>query len=166
MEEVYVGLGSNVGEKSDFLRQAVQQIQNLPRTERLCCSSMWQTEPWGTEGQEVYLNAVVRFFTDQTPDELLTSLQNIEQALGRVRPYHWAPRTIDLDLLLYGDKVLHTPRLTVPHPWMKQRLFVLVPLQELNPTLRFPDGEALEEILKPLIQKETLQGIQKTQEKW
>ena len=166
MEEVYIGLGSNIGDKGGFLRQAVQQIMALPRIEQLECSSIWQTAPWGTTGQDVYFNAAARFFSGQEPEELLHSLQKIEHDLGRRRPYHWAPRTIDLDMLLFGGRTIQSPELSVPHPLMKQRLFVLMPLQELNPGLVFPDGETLEQVVKAQIDKDSLDGIFRTEESW
>ena len=166
MEEVYVGLGSNIGDRANFLRQAVQKMMNLEGTENFLCSSIWQTEPWGTTGQEKYLNAAVRFFTQQNPEELLQHLQQIEQALGRSRPYRWAPRTIDLDILLYGKQVIHTPRLTVPHPLMKQRLFVLTPLEELNAALQFPDGGNLQETLDSFRKAGNMAGIVRTNDQW
>ncbi len=166
MEEIYVGLGSNLGDRADFLRQAVQKIQTLSEGGTVRCSSIWETEPWGTTGQERYLNAVAVFSTRQDPETLLRSLQHIEQDLGRQRPYHWAPRTIDLDLLLYGKRVIQLPHLTVPHPFVKQRLFVLLPLDERTPQLQFPDGENLQEILNRFRNTETFQEAVRTQIAW
>ena len=136
----YIGLGANLGDAAAALRQAVQTLGSLPQTQLLCCSPVYRTAPLDTDdGREVaadghdYLNAVVALSTRLMPLALLDQLQQIEQAAGRERPYRNAPRTLDLDLLLYGDEHINTPRLSVPHPRMAQRAFVLVPLADVAP---------------------------------
>lgn len=138
----YIGLGANLGDAAAALRQAVQALANLPQSQLLGCSPVYKTAPLDTDdGREVaadghdYLNAVVALSTHLTPPALLDQLQQIEQAAGRERPYRNAPRTLDLDLLLYGDAHIDTPRLSVPHPRMAQRAFVLVPLADIAPGL-------------------------------
>ena len=138
----YIGLGANLGDAGAALAQAVQALGNLPQTQLLRCSPVYKTAPLDTDGgREVaadghdYFNAVVALSTHLVPLALLDQLQQIEQAAGRERPYRNAPRTLDLDLLLYGDEHIDTERLTVPHPRMAQRAFVLVPLAEIAPGL-------------------------------
>ena len=138
----YIGLGANLGDAAAALTQAVQALRSLPQTRLLGCSPVYKTAPLDTDdGREVaadgldYLNAVAALSTHLLPLALLHQLQQIEQAAGRERPYRNAPRTLDLDLLLYGDQHIDTPRLSVPHPRMAQRAFVLVPLADLAPGL-------------------------------
>jgi 2-amino-4-hydroxy-6-hydroxymethyldihydropteridine diphosphokinase len=141
----YVALGANLGDTVAALRQAVVALNSLPRTQVRHCSSLYQTAPQGTDCGEAdgwiaapgddYLNAVVELQTCLSAPALLDGLQQIEHAGGRVRPYRNAPRTLDLDLLLYGSARIESARLTVPHPRMGQRAFVLVPLDEIAPDL-------------------------------
>ena len=138
----YIGLGANLGDAAAALTRAVRALRSLPHTQLLGCSLVYKTVPLDTDaGREVaadgqdYLNAVVALATRLLPLVLLDELQQIEQAAGRERPYRNAPRTLDLDLLLYGDQHINTPRLSVPHPRMTQRAFVLVPLADIAPGL-------------------------------
>ena len=138
----YIGLGANLGDAAAALKQAVQALHSLPQTQLLRCSPVYKTAPLNTDnGCEVtadghdYLNAVAALLTHLAPLALLDQLQQIEQSAGRERPYRNAPRTLDLDLLLYGDQHIDTPRLRVPHPRMAQRAFVLVPLADIAPAL-------------------------------
>ena len=167
-EEVYVGFGSNQGDKAGFLRAALQKLKVDGKNRGFLCSSLWETPPWGTTGQEAYLNAVVRFQTDYEPPALLRRMQAIELELGRERPYRWAPRTIDLDLLLYGKQTIQTPELTVPHPLMTERLFVLLPLAEIAPELVLPDGTPLHARIAELQAREaeSFAAMFRTGEKW
>lgn len=134
----YVALGANLGDAAAALRQAVQSIGQLPLTQVRQSSSLYKTAPLDTDAREEsaapgndYLNAVVELETGLTAFDLLSHLQQIEQDAGRERPYRNAPRTLDLDLLLYGSARIESERLTVPHPRMTQRAFVLVPLAEI-----------------------------------
>lgn len=136
MATVYIALGSNLGDRLGQLAEACQRLATLLDTLRL--SSIYETDPVGNKRQPRYLNAVTAGTADLTPLELLRALQRIEADLGRERPFPNAPRTIDLDLLLYDDLVLDTPLLTLPHPRLHERFFVLVPLAELAPNLRHP----------------------------
>jgi 2-amino-4-hydroxy-6-hydroxymethyldihydropteridine diphosphokinase len=138
----YVALGANLGDAASALRQAVKAIDGLPFTQVGQVSSLYKTAPLDTDaGREVvapgpeYFNAVVELQTGLTAPALLDHLQQIEQQAGRERPFRNAPRTLDLDLLLYGSACIDSVRLTVPHPRMMQRAFVLVPLAEIAPGL-------------------------------
>lgn len=138
----YVALGANLGDATAALRQAVQAIGQLPLTQVRQSSSLYKTAPLDTDAGEEsaapgndYLNAVVELETGLTAPALLSHLQQIEQEAGRERPYRNAPRTLDLDLLLYGSARIESEHLTVPHPRMTQRAFVLVPLAEIAPGL-------------------------------
>ena len=131
----HVGLGANLGaDLLATLTQAAQALAALPDTRLLALSSAWRSAPVDAGGPD-FLNAVAALETGLPPLELLDALQAIEQAHGRERPYRNAPRTLDLDLLLYGDLVLDTPRLTLPHPRLAERAFVLRPLLEIAPDL-------------------------------
>jgi 2-amino-4-hydroxy-6-hydroxymethyldihydropteridine diphosphokinase len=136
----YVGLGANLGDARAALRQALSALRQLPRTELLDCSSCYHTAalsdaldaPAATPSPD-YLNAVAALRTGLSAPDLLAALQAIEAAAGRQRPYRNAPRTLDLDLLMHGSTTLNEPSLTLPHPRMLQRAFVLVPLAEIAP---------------------------------
>ena len=129
-----IGLGANLGDARAALRSAVQAMAALPGTRLLRVSSLYRSAPVDAGGPD-YLNAVAELDTTLAPLELLHALQRIEQAAGRERPYRNAPRTLDLDLLLYGTLRLDSAELTVPHPRMGERAFVLLPLAELAPQL-------------------------------
>lgn len=129
---VYVGLGANLGEREAALRKALGVLGQCPGTRVLRVSPLYGSAPVDAGGPD-YLNAVAEIATTLTPDALLQALQSIEQAAGRERPYRNAPRTLDLDILWFGDEVIHTPSLTVPHPRMAERAFVLRPLADLVP---------------------------------
>lgn len=141
---VYVGLGSNLGEREAMIRLALDDLARLPETTLLRASSLYDTEPVGDVDQPNFLNAVAELDTALAARQLLWNLQLVEKRLGRARTRRWGPRTIDLDLLLYGDLVIEEPDLVVPHPEMLRRSFVLVPLVELDPMLVHPvTGETL-----------------------
>ena len=130
----YVGLGANLGDAVQALRSAVKALDQIPSTRVGAVSSLYQTSPVDSSGPD-YLNAVAELSTALNAPELLRHLQVIEQRAGRERPYPNAPRTLDLDLLLYGSVHIDSPGLCVPHPRMEQRAFVLYPLAELVPAL-------------------------------
>ena len=131
---VYVGLGANLGEREAALRSALAAIGQLPGTRVTRVSPLYGSAPVDAGGPD-YLNAVAEVATTLTPEALLQALQAIEQSAGRERPYRNAPRTLDLDILWFGDQVIDTPTLTVPHPRLHERAFVLYPLAELAPAL-------------------------------
>jgi len=138
----YVGLGSNLGgtlrEPRAQILAALQELGRLPRTRLAARSSLYRSAPLGHAAQPDFLNAVARLETGLAAEALLGELQAIEQRHGRERPFPDAPRTLDLDLLLYGDAPIASPRLTVPHPRMHERAFVLAPLLELEPEAVIP----------------------------
>ena len=145
----YIALGSNLNQPAAQLQQAVSAIADVAgiRLERI--SSLYRSTAIGPGEQPDYLNAVVRIATVLPPLLLLDALQAIERAQGRVRRVRWGPRTLDLDILLYGELLISEPRLTVPHPAMSQRNFVLVPLQQIaGPNLLLPDGTELGTLVK------------------
>jgi 2-amino-4-hydroxy-6-hydroxymethyldihydropteridine diphosphokinase len=145
MTLAYVGLGSNLGDREGAIRRAA----GLIRARRL--SNLFETEPWGVTDQPLFLNAVAELETDEGPHELLDRLLAVERELGRVRDgTRWGPRTIDLDLLVYGSETLDEPRLTLPHPRMHERLFVLEPLAELAPDLALPGRGTVRELVSEL----------------
>ena len=129
---VYVGLGANLGEREAALRQALAALGQYPGIRVLRVSPLYGSAPVDAGGPD-YLNAVAEVATTLTPEALLQALQAIEQSAGRERPYRNAPRTLDLDILWFGDQVIGTPALTVPHPRMAERAFVLRPLADLVP---------------------------------
>jgi 2-amino-4-hydroxy-6-hydroxymethyldihydropteridine diphosphokinase len=128
----YVGLGANLGNAADNIRQAMDRIAALPGTMVKARSSLYRSAPVDSSGPD-YVNAVVEVCTGLTAPALLAGLQGIETDAGRVRPFFNAPRTLDLDILLYGDAVVESPYLSIPHPRMWQRAFVLLPLAEIAP---------------------------------
>ena len=139
MARVYIGLGSNMGDRRAYLRTAVIAVARLGGVEVLATSPVVETDPvGGPAGQGKYLNAAVEVETEIPPPELLRRLLAIEDSLGRERAERWGPRTIDLDILLYGDEVIETDELTVPHPRMHERRFVLEPLAAIAPGARHP----------------------------
>lgn len=126
----YIGLGANLGDAQANLRAALQALAGLPEVQVVRCSSFYCSAPVDSTGPD-YVNAVAELRTTLTAPVLLAAMQAIEQALGRQRPYRNAPRTLDLDLLLYGHATIQSPTLIVPHPRMYERAFVLVPLAQL-----------------------------------
>ena len=148
MERVYIGLGSNLAEPQEQLRAALQTLQGLPDSQLSGCSSLYASDPLGPADQPRYVNAVAALDTRLEPHALLDQLQRIELEQGRQRKAErWGPRTLDLDILLFGERMLHDERLTVPHYHMQARAFVLYPLAELAPGLQLPDGRALTDLL-------------------
>jgi 2-amino-4-hydroxy-6-hydroxymethyldihydropteridine diphosphokinase len=155
----YIGLGSNLGDRQQYINSAVKKMKSLARTKVRKISSVIESEPQGGPVQGPYLNAVVEIETDLGPYQLLAELQNIESALGRVRAVVNGPRTIDLDILTYGDACIREEALCIPHPRILERNFVIVPLQEIAP-------HAIENIrksLKPLkkVQKKVVRKVAK-----
>ena len=148
----WVGLGANLGDAHQTLQQAVHEIAALPGTQVAATSSLWKSAPIDAQGPD-FFNAVIAVDTTLGPLALLQALQAIEHHHGRSRPYVNAPRTLDLDLLLYGAQSLELPGLQVPHPRMHQRAFVLLPLQEVASDIQIPGfGD-----VKSLIQTQTVQ---------
>ncbi len=144
----YVGLGSNLDNPQLQITRALEALAQLPGTRLDACSSLYRSAPMGPQDQADYLNAVVRLMTSLAPEDLLDELQAIEQVQGRVRVQHWGPRTLDLDILLYGDAVIQTERLQVPHPGIPERNFVLYPLAEIDSQLSIPGLGELQVLLE------------------
>lgn len=133
----YIGIGANLGDARANVEDAIEMLRQLHESTLAGVSSLYVTAPIDSSGDD-YINAVARLQTTLEPEELLVALQNIEQAHGRLRPYHNAPRTLDLDLLLYGDQLIASSTLTVPHPRMTERAFVLVPLLDIDAAVHVP----------------------------
>jgi len=132
----YIGIGSNIGDAAAYCRKAIELLSEAGRVVR--ASSFYHTEPVGRHEQDDFINAVAAVETDRSPDDLLNVCHAIEDRLGRQRDVRWGPRTADLDILLYGDLVIERPELTVPHPQMALRKFVLAPLVEIAPDVIHP----------------------------
>ncbi len=145
----FIGLGSNTGNPARQLEMAIVSMDEIPDTRLKRLSSVYLTRPMGPENQPNYLNAVAELETGLEAVRLLEELQAIENKQERVRDgEHWGERTIDLDILLYGDTVIDTDELTVPHPGMHQRAFVLYPLQELEADIEIPDKGDINTLLQ------------------
>lgn len=148
-----IAIGSNLGDRAAHLRSAFETLARLPSTSLLAASDAIETAPVGPVSQGPYLNAAALLVTRLPPRELLSRLLDIEQQQGRDRSaeQRWGPRTLDLDLLSYADLIIHEPGLTVPHPRLRERLFVLAPLAQIAPDLTLPpDGATVAELLNRL----------------
>jgi len=143
----YIAIGSNLADPVAQAQSAITALHSLAASTWVCTSSLYTSKPMGPQHQPDYINAVACIDTTLAPLALLDALQHIENEQGRIRKEHWGARTLDLDILLYGDEVITTPRLTVPHYGMKTREFVLYPLAEIAPQLRLPCGTTLQELL-------------------
>ncbi len=143
----YIGLGANLGDAHAALADALRRLAELPQTRLVVSSSVYRSAPIDSSGPD-YLNAVAELATQLPAHDLLAHLQTIELAHGRERPYRNAPRTLDLDLLLYGSDLIATPELTVPHPRLHARAFVLQPLAEIAPGLLLAGRGRIEDCLR------------------
>lgn len=150
MRRVYIGIGSNLGDREFLIRKAVESLRQLPRTNVSGVSSLYDTEPVGETDQPPFLNAVAWLETELLPRDLLWQMLLIEKRMGRVRSRRWGPRPIDLDLLFYDEQVIEEPDLQIPHPEAHRRAFVLLPLLELDPNFRHP---VTQETVRRMIQK-------------
>lgn len=148
MIPVYIAIGSNLDSPLDQVNRAIAALRDIPQSRLVCHSAFYRTAPMGPAGQPDYLNLAVLLETTLTPHELLDATQAVELSQGRVRKdERWGPRTLDLDIMLFGDKVIHDERLTVPHYGLKEREFMLYPLAEIAPGLILPDGESLAAVI-------------------
>ena len=145
MTVAYVGLGSNLGDREQTIRAAIAALQGV-----VAVSELRETDPVGVTEQPAFLNGAIAVETELSPRELLQSLLAVERELGRERGERWGPRTIDLDLLLYGTETVDEPGLTVPHPHLHERRFALEPLAELDPELVVPGRGRVDELLAKL----------------
>lgn len=148
MTDAYIGLGSNLDGPEQQLRDAFVAINHIPGTTLSDVSSFYRSRPVGPAGQPDYINAVAHVVTTLSAVDLLHQLQAIEDRQGRTREVRWGPRTLDLDLLLYGDKVINEKHLVVPHPELRKRAFVLYPLHEIAPRIEIPGLGPLEQLLQ------------------
>lgn len=156
MANVFIALGANLGNPLQQAHEAITAIAQLPSTLITKTSPFYRSKPLGPQDQPDYLNAVLQINTDLSPLDLLSALQQIETALGRVRKdQRWGARTLDLDILLYDNIEMNTQSLTIPHYDMKQREFVLYPLFDIAPQLVLPDNTRLSELIKNI----TLNGM-------
>ena len=144
---LFIGVGSNLDDPLEQATQAIQELSAHRHLRNLKASPLYQSKPVGPQDQPDYINAVVRCETQLGPHDVLDLLQALEQGHGRVRKRHWGERSLDLDLLLYSNSQIHTPRLTVPHSFMLERGFVLYPLSDIEPELQLPNGKALKSYL-------------------
>ena len=151
MHDVYLGLGSNLGDREAMLRAALGAIHDLPSTTLVKQSPIYETPPMGLQDQDAYLNMAAWITTSLDAMELMRALQQIESQLGRAdreQRKHWGPREIDIDILLYDKEVIDEPALTVPHPGMNERWFVLKPLSDIAPHVEHPTlGKRIEALL-------------------
>lgn len=138
MHKAFIALGSNLNNPASQVERAFQAIEKLPETRLHKQSSLYQSAPVGYDNQPDFINAVAEIATELSPEALLKKLMGIEQDFGRERPFPNAPRILDLDLLLYDDLILHTRTLTLPHPRMHLRAFVMLPLAEIAPEIHLP----------------------------
>ena len=138
MTEAILSLGSNLGDRLLFLQSAIKKIGEIAGVELIEVSSFYETKPWGvSEQQNRYLNCCLKIKTELDPFSLLESCLKVESDLGRTRPYKFAPRTVDIDIIAYGNLVVNEENLIIPHPRFKQRAFVLIPMEELCPNGSF-----------------------------
>ncbi|MFZ3131395.1 MAG: 2-amino-4-hydroxy-6-hydroxymethyldihydropteridine diphosphokinase [Desulfosporosinus sp.] len=141
----FIGLGSNLGDRAHYLGEAISALVS-PLTEVMAISRIYETEPWGLTNQPLYWNQVIEVETSLEPLELLGVCQEIENQLGRERKVHWGPRTIDIDLLIYDNRLSKSEKLILPHPYLEERAFVLVPLREIAPELVLTSGRSITEV--------------------
>lgn len=151
MTLAYIAIGSNLSAPLEQVNAAIQALADIPQSRVVAVSSFYRTPPLGPQDQPDYLNAAVALETALDAESLLDNTQRIELQQGRERKAErWGPRTLDLDIMLFGDAIIHTERLTVPHYDMKNRGFMLWPLIEIAPQLTFPTGESLKAVLEHL----------------
>ncbi len=143
MTDAYLGLGANLGDRLATLSQALRLVDGLPGTHVVYVSAVYETEPWGVADQPDFANLVAQIRTSLAADQLLGGLQDIENSLGRVRGERYGARTIDIDILLFGDEEWNSDSLTIPHPRLLEREFALIPLLEIAPDACLPDGSPL-----------------------
>ncbi|EHQ87328.1 2-amino-4-hydroxy-6-hydroxymethyldihydropteridine diphosphokinase [Desulfosporosinus youngiae] len=143
---VFIGLGSNLGDRAYYLKEAILALAG-PDTKITASSRIYETEPWGGIDQPLFWNQVIEVDTSLEPLDLLHVCQEIELRLGRERKVHWGPRTIDIDLLIYDNRVNESEELKLPHPYLEERAFVLTPLREIAPELILPSGRSINEVV-------------------
>ncbi len=147
-ETVYISLGSNLDNPLQQVIKAIEEIGQIAKTHVTNLSPWYRSSPMGPQDQPNYINGVAELRTELTPHQLLNALQAIEQSHRRIRAERWGPRTLDLDILLFGSNVIQHPTLKVPHPGMTERNFVLLPLHDIAPDLVLPNGTTLVTLLE------------------
>lgn len=147
-ESAFIAIGSNLQNPLQQVKISIVQIQQLPHTHLKKVSSNYLTSPLGPQNQPDFINCVVEISTQLDSEQLLDHLQGIEKLHGRVRNFKWGPRTLDLDILIYGNQVIQTERLIIPHPGLKERVFFIDPLFEIAPKWILPDGEIIADLKK------------------
>jgi 2-amino-4-hydroxy-6-hydroxymethyldihydropteridine diphosphokinase len=147
--KAYIALGSNMGDRFEYLKKAILLLENHENITVVNTSSIYETDPVGYTDQDQFLNMAIHVVTSLKPLELLDVCLKIEEQLGRKREIHWGPRTLDLDILLYNQENMETEKLTIPHPRMSERAFVILPLLEMDPNIMLP---TMKEPLKSCLQ--------------
>lgn len=163
---VFIALGSNLGDRKANLEKALRELSRIGNIRNV--SSLYESEPLGYKDQDDFYNAVVEMDVELGPLKLLSVLKGIESSMGRKQTFKWGPRIIDLDILLYGDLVIDLPRLKIPHPEIKNRLFVLLPLLELDPEISCPkDGDKFSELRRQLMGSQRIKKVGNfSKERW
>ena len=158
MHLAYIALGANLADPVAQVHNAIAALRSLPQSRLLRCSSLYRTAPVGIHGQPDFINAVAALQTTLSPNELLAALFEVEARFGRRRGFHHAPRTLDLDLLLYDDQIIDSPQLQLPHPRMHLRAFVMAPLTEIAPDCRLP-GRGLAAAWLPAVSTQRIERL-------
>lgn len=149
MIRVYIGIGSNLSDPVSQVQAAIEMLDSIEQSQFIRASSFYRSAPMGPQAQPDYVNAVACLDTALAAEDLLDRLQQIEKRQGRTTGQRWGPRTLDLDILLYGEQIISSARLSVPHPGLHERSFVLYPLQEIAPELDVPDkGQVADLVVK------------------
>jgi 2-amino-4-hydroxy-6-hydroxymethyldihydropteridine diphosphokinase len=138
MEKAVLGLGSNIGNRIFYIKIAIKAISLIKGVNVIGISSLYETEPWGLKGQRNFINCIIVCLSKPTPEELHIKIKKIEKLLGRKKKIHWGPREIDVDILFYGKHIIKKNKLKIPHPMVKERNFVLIPLNEILPGFIHP----------------------------
>ncbi|MGD9677826.1 MAG: 2-amino-4-hydroxy-6-hydroxymethyldihydropteridine diphosphokinase [Vulcanibacillus sp.] len=162
MNKVFLGLGSNIGDRYKILHEAVESLLENPNIELQNWSSIFETEPFGYREQPDFLNMVIEISTNLEPLELLEYINKVEEKHERKRVIHWGPRTIDIDILLYGNEVIKSKKLQIPHPLIRQRLFVLIPLAEIYSGVIPGEDLSIDKLIE--LQKHSRNTIKKYQQ--
>ena len=161
MEQVYLGLGSSIGDRMHHLKNAENAISNLDQVLILASSSFYESSPWGGEAKNLFLNIVLHIETLLSAESLLEKCIEIEEKLGRKRVRRWGDRIIDIDILLFGPKIIRTDRLTVPHPYLLERMFLLKPLADISDTIKIPGQDrTLDQLLTDCPDRNRIQKIE------
>ena len=158
MTIAYIGLGSNMNSPKQQIKSAIESIEKIAAIQVLMVSSLYKSKPMGPQNQHDYINAVAKIDTDLMPYELLECMQDIENDQGRIRKERWGPRTLDLDILMFGDEIIQDDKLTIPHSDIENRSFVLAPLAEIDFNCLIP-GKGMVRDLLAIIGEEDLEII-------